>query len=435
MSSLVAIVGRPNVGKSTLFNRLTESRKAIVDEMSGVTRDRHYGEVEWSGRVFSIVDTGGYISGSDDVFESEIRKQVQIAIDEADAVLCIVDVTTGVTDLDETVAALLRKSDKKIMLAVNKVDNNKREQDVYEFYSLGLGEPFSLSSINGSGTGELLDGLLEIIPEKEQEDTTGVPKIAIIGQPNVGKSSLLNTILGEERTIVTPIAGTTRDIIHTRFKGFGFDFLMIDTAGLRKKAKVKEDIEFYSVIRTIKAIEESDVCMLLIDAVEGVDAQTLKIFHLAHKNHKGIVIVVNKWDLIEKGNTSTKDYDKNVRERIAPFSDVPIIFTSVPQKQRVLKAIETAIEVYKNRQEKVSTALLNKLLLPIIENQPPPALKGKFIKIKYITQIPGYYPQFAFFCNHPQYIKEPYKRFLENKIRENFTFTGVPIEIYFRSKS
>jgi GTPase len=436
MSNLIAIVGRPNVGKSTLFNRLTESRKAIVDETSGVTRDRHYGKVEWNGRKFSIIDTGGYITGSDDVFESEIRKQVKISVEEADAIIFLVDVTTGITDLDTEVAKLLRKSKKPVYLVANKVDNNQRITDASEFYSFGLGEVFALSAINGSGTGELLDQIVKDLDDKEEEDISALPKFAIIGQPNVGKSSLLNVLLGAERTIVTPVAGTTRDTIHTRYKSFGMDFMLIDTAGLRKKGKVHEDIEFYSVMRAIRVIEESDVCILMIDATMGIESQDLKIFQLIEKNKKGVVILVNKWDLVEdKGSNTVKQFETLIHERLAPFTDVPIIFTSTVKKQRIMKAVEAAYNVYKNMIKRIPTSKLNEIMLPVIEAYPPPALKGKHIKIKYITQLPGSPPRFAFFCNHPQYIKEPYRRYLENKLRDNFDFTGVSLSLYFRSKN
>lgn len=435
MSNLIAIVGRPNVGKSTLFNRLTESRKAIVDETAGVTRDRHYGKVEWNGRIFSIIDTGGYVTGSDDVFESEIRKQVKISVEEADAIIFLVDVTTGITDLDDEVAKLLRKSNKPVYLVANKVDNNDRIAEANEFYSFGLGDVFTVSAINGSGSGELLDKIVSDLKEKEEEDTAGLPKFAIIGQPNVGKSSLLNILLGVERTIVTPVAGTTRDTIHTRYKSYGMDFMLIDTAGLRKKGKVHEDIEFYSVMRAIRVIEEADVCILMIDATMGIESQDLKIFQLIEKNNKGVVILVNKWDMIEeKGSNTVKNFENEIKERIAPFTDVPIIFTSIIKKQRIMKAVETAYAVYKNMQKRIPTSKLNEVMLPLIEAYPPPAIKGKFVKIKYITQLPGVPPRFAFFCNHPQYIKEPYRRYLENKLRDNFDFTGVSISIYFRSK-
>lgn len=433
MANIVAIVGRPNVGKSTFFNRLTESRKAIVDEVSGVTRDRHYGKVEWNGRTFSLIDTGGYIHQSGDVFEKEIQRQVQLAVDEASIILFVVDVTEGLTDLDKDVAKLLRKSKKPTLVVANKADNAMRQNETGEFYALGLGEVFGLSSINGSGTGELLDTLVGMFDESHIEETD-LPKLAIIGQPNVGKSSLLNALIGEERTIVTPVAGTTRDTIYTRYQSFGFDFLLIDTAGLRKKRNVKEDIEFYSVMRSIRAIEEADVCLLLIDATKGINGQDINIFRLIERNYKGGVIIVNKWDLVEKDTHSTKKFEAEIREKLAPFDDVPIVFTSVMEKQRIHKSLEIALEVYKRKIQKIPTSKLNKILLPLVEHNPPPSLKGKNISIKYITQLPGHHPAFAFFCNLPQYIKDPYKRFLENKIRENFDFSGVPITIYFRSK-
>ncbi len=434
MSNIVAIVGRPNVGKSTLFNRLTESRKAIVDEVSGVTRDRHYGKADWAGFPFTLIDTGGFIKGSDDVFEGEIRKQVVLAVEESDVIIFVVDVTTGLTDLDEEVARLLRKSGKKVLLVVNKVDSNSREFLNAEFYKLGLGDIYNISAISGSGTGELLDEVVKDFNKDEEEDSE-IPKIAIVGQPNVGKSSFLNTLLGLERTIVTPIAGTTRDTIYTRYKGFGFDFFLIDTAGLRRKARVKEDIEFYSVMRTIRAIEESDVCIVMIDASLGITAQDVNIFSLAERNKKGIVLLVNKWDLVDQEKKNTKKVEEEIREELAPFNDVPIIFTSVLHKQRIHKALETALEVFKNRKLRISTSELNRVMLPIIEHYPPPALKGKMVKIKYITQLPGGNPHFAFFCNLPQYVKDPYRRYLENQLRDKFNLTGVPISIHFRSKN
>jgi len=434
VANIVAIVGRPNVGKSTLFNRLTESRKAIVDEMSGVTRDRHYGKADWIGRPFSVIDTGGYVHGSDDIFEGEIRKQVVLAIEEANVILFVVDVTTGLTDLDIEVAGMLRKSGKKVVMVANKVDNSARINDHVEFYKLGLGEIFTISAISGSGTGELLDEVVKHFGPDEEE-LTDIPKLAIVGQPNVGKSSLLNTLLGLDRTIVTPIAGTTRDTIYTRYQGFGFDFYLIDTAGLRRKARVKEDIEFYSVMRTIRAIEESDVCMVMIDATIGLTMQDISIYHLAERNKKGIVLLVNKWDLVEEKQKNIKKFEEDIRAKLAPFNDIPIIFTSVTQKQRIHKALETALKVFQNRKQRVSTSQLNKVMLPIIENYPPPALKGKYVKIKYITQLPGSNPHFAFFCNLPQYIKDPYRRYLENQLRGNFDLSGVPISIHFRDKN
>lgn len=433
MANIVAIVGRPNVGKSTLFNRLTETRKAIVDEAAGVTRDRHYGKAEWNGRVFSVIDTGGYIKGSDDVFEKEIQKQVELAIDEANLILFVVDVEDGLLDLDKEVARLLRKAGKPVFVVANKADNFGRMNYAAEFYKLGFGEVYPLSAISGSGTGDFLDAL---VAKFDPEDVTEpeLPRIAIIGQPNVGKSSLLNTLTGVERSIVTAMAGTTRDTIYTRYQGFGFDFLLIDTAGLRRKRKVTEDIEFYSVMRSIRAIEESDVCLMMIDATLGLTAQDLNIFHLCERNRKGVVILVNKWDLMEKETNSSRDIEQEIHKRLEPFSDVPVIFTSVTQKQRVHKALETALKVYANKTKKVPTSQLNKLILPYIENYPPPAIKGKNIHIKYITQIPGSAPTFIFFCNHPQYINDSYKRFLENKIREHFDFSGVPVQLFFRSK-
>lgn len=434
MGNIVAIVGRPNVGKSTLFNRLTESRSAIVDEFSGVTRDRHYGKVDWSGKEFSIIDTGGYIHGSDDVFEEEIRKQVELAIDEADLILFVVDTVLGITDLDEVVASMLRRSKKNVLVVANKVDNFDRIHETYEFHKFGLGDIFPLSSISGSGTGELLDKIVEMIDDKPVDIDDTLPRIAIVGRPNVGKSSITNAFLGIERNIVTPIAGTTRDSIFTRYNSFGFDFYLVDTAGLRKKSKVTEDIEFYSVLRSIRTIESSDVCILMIDATVGFESQDMNIFSLIKKNHKGLVILVNKWDLIEKDHKTAEEYKKIIEKKIAPFSDVPIIFTSVPEKQRIFKALETAVEVYQNRSQSIKTRELNDYILPIIENNPPPATKGKYIKIKFATQLPTRYPTFAFFCNLPQYIKDPYKRFIENKLREHYNLTGVPIEIYFRQK-
>ncbi len=421
------------MGKSTLFNRLVESRKAIVDEVSGVTRDRHYGKADWTGHYFSVIDTGGYVRGSEDQFEDEIRKQVLLAIEESSVIVFVVDVTTGLTDLDLEVATMLRKSKKKVILVANKVDSSSRAYEHAEFYKLGLGEIFPISAISGSGTGEFLDEVVKDFEPEEDEDLD-IPKIAIIGQPNVGKSSLLNTLLGLERTIVTPIAGTTRDTIYTRYKGFGFDFFLIDTAGLRRKARVKEDIEFYSVMRTIRAIEESDVCILMIDAVIGLTAQDINIYSLAERNKKGIVLLVNKWDLVESGDKNTKKVEEEIREKLAPFNDIPIIFTSVLHKQRIHKALETALEVFKSRKQRISTSILNKVMLPYIESYPPPALKGKTIRIKYITQLPGGNPHFAFFCNLPQYIKDPYRRYLEHKLRENFNLSGVPISLHFRPK-
>lgn len=433
MSNIVAIVGRPNVGKSTLYNRLTESRKAIVDDFSGVTRDRHYGVAEWTDKNFTVIDTGGYVAHSEDVFEAAIREQVVIAIEEATVILFMVDVVTGITDLDDDIAKLLRRSKKPVFVVVNKVDNNQRANDANVFYSLGLGEIYPISSMTGSGTGELLDDVIKHFDEAALEENT-LPKYAIVGRPNVGKSSLINALIGKDRNIVTPVAGTTRDSIHIHYNQYGHEFMLIDTAGLRKKTKVKENIEFYSVMRTIKALEEADVILLMIDAVEGIESQDINIFHLAEKNKKGVAILVNKWDLIEKDTKTTKIFEEQIRQKIAPFSDVPIIFTSVTEKQRIFKAVEAASKVYENKFKKIPTSKLNDVMLPIIENYPPPATKGKYVKIKYITQINAASPMFAFFCNLPQYVKEPYKRFVENKLRENFDFSGVPIQIYFRQK-
>lgn len=433
MSNIVAIVGRPNVGKSTLYNRLTETRKAIVDDLSGVTRDRHYGVAEWTDKNFTVIDTGGYVAHSDDVFEAAIREQVIIAIEEATVILFMVDVVTGITDLDDDIAKLLRRSKKPVFVVVNKVDNNQRLNDASIFYSLGLGDIYPLSSMSGSGTGELLDEMIKHFDQEPEEENT-LPKYAIVGRPNVGKSSLINALIGKERNIVTPIAGTTRDSIHIHYNQFGHEFMLIDTAGLRKKTKVKENIEFYSVMRTIKALEEADVVILMIDAVEGIESQDINIFHLAEKNKKGIVILVNKWDLIEKNTKTTIVFEEQIHDKIAPFTDVPIVFTSVVEKQRIYKSLEAASKVYENKLKKIPTSKLNDVMLPIIENYPPPAVKGKYVKIKYVTQINATSPMFAFFCNLPQYIKEPYKRFIENKLRENFDFTGVPIQVYFRQK-
>jgi len=436
MSNIVAIVGRPNVGKSTLFNRLTESRRAIVKEISGVTRDRLYGKGEWNGVQFSVIDTGGYVKGSDDIFEEEIRKQVVIAIEEATVIIFMVDVMTGIVDLDETVAAMLRKSKKKVVIGANKVDNTDRIGLSSEFYSFGLGEVFDLSAANGSGTGDLLD---EIVKHFDKEDvsvneTEDLPRIAIVGKPNVGKSSLVNALTGEERNIVTNVAGTTRDTVNTRYNAFGFDFNLIDTAGIRKKAKVTEDIEYYSVLRSIRAIESADVCIFMIDAEEGIQKQDLHIFYVIEKNSKGVVVLVNKWDLVEKDHTTMKEYEEKIREQLAPFNDVPIIFTSTITKQRVHKALETTMEVFQNRTQKIPTSKLNDIMLQIVQTTPPPANKGKYIKIKYVQQLPTHSPAFAFFCNLPQYIGESYKRFLENRLREEFNFTGIPIKIFFRKK-
>jgi len=435
MSNIVAIVGRPNVGKSTFFNRLIQRREAIVDAVSGVTRDRHYGKSDWNGKEFSLIDTGGYVVGSDDIFEAEIDKQVELAIDEADAIIFMVDVESGVTGMDEDVAQLLRKSKKPVFLAVNKVDNNKRAEDAVEFYSLGLGEYYTIASINGSGTGDLLDALVEALPDvEEEEEVDELPRFAVVGRPNAGKSSFINALIGEDRYIVTDIAGTTRDSIDTKYNRFGFEFNLVDTAGIRRKSKVKEDLEFYSVMRSVRAIEHSDVCLLVLDATRGFDGQVHNIFWLAQRNRKGIVILVNKWDLVEKETKTAKEFETFIRKQIEPFTDVPIVFISVLNKQRIFKAIETAVEVYNNRSKRIKTSVLNDVLLPIIENYPPPAYKGKFVKIKYIMQLPTPQPQFAFFCNLPQYVKEPYKRYLENKLREKFDFHGVPVSVYMRKK-
>uniref|UniRef100_F4C4X7 GTPase Der n=1 Tax=Sphingobacterium sp. (strain 21) TaxID=743722 RepID=F4C4X7_SPHS2 len=433
MSNIIAIVGRPNVGKSTLYNRLTESRKAIVDDMSGVTRDRHYGQAEWVGKTFTVIDTGGYVHGSEDIFEAAIREQVLIAIEEASVILFMVDVTVGITDLDDDIAHLLRRSNKPVFVVVNKVDHHQLHTDASTFYALGLGEIYNISSMTGSGTGELLDEVVKHFDEVQEEEGS-LPKYAIVGRPNVGKSSFINALIGKERNIVTPIAGTTRDSIQIHYNQFGHEFMLIDTAGLRRKTKVKENIEFYSVMRTIKALEEADVVILMIDATEGLESQDVNIFHLAEKNKKGVVLLVNKWDLVDKDHKTLKRFEEEIRNKTAPFTDYPIVFTSVIEKQRIFKAIEAATKVYENKYKKISTSKLNDVMLPIIENYPPPATKGKYIKIKYVTQITGRSPMFAFFCNLPQYIKDPYKRFIENKLREHFDFTGVPIQIFFRQK-
>lgn len=435
MSNIVAIVGRPNVGKSTLFNRLIGGRKAIVTDESGVTRDRNYGKSEWNGKEFSVIDTGGYVSNSDDIFEGEINKQVMLALDEADVIIFMVDAEVGLTDLDMNFAKLLRHVEKPVFLVANKTENHERIYEAQEFYRLGIDSNlYCVSSITGSGTGDLLDEVVKHFKNNTIEDTSGLPKITIVGRPNVGKSSTINALLGVDRNIVTDIAGTTRDTIHTRFNQFGYDFLLVDTAGLRKKTKVNEDVEFYSVMRSVRAIEDSDVCMLIIDATRGIEAQDMNIFHLIERNRKGVVILVNKWDLIEKDNKTTIEYEKYVRKQIAPFNDVEIIFTSALTKQRLLKALEAALKVYENRTQKLKTSELNTIMLEEIENYPPPATKGKFVKIKYVSQLPTHAPSFAFFCNLPQYVKEPYKRFLENKIREHWDFTGVPIQIFMRKK-
>jgi len=436
MSNIVAIVGRPNVGKSTLFNRLTSSRSAIVDEASGVTRDRHYGKVEWNGKEFSLIDTGGYIVGSEDVFEAEIRKQVLIAIEECDLILFVVDVTVGVSDLDKEVSNLLRKANKKVILISNKVDNNELIYDSNVFYGLAISDSIhSVSAISGSGKGDLLDEVVNSLEfDEQEEEETGIPKIAIVGRPNVGKSSLLNTLIGKEKNIVTNIAGTTRDSLTTRFNSFGYEFDLIDTAGIRKKGKVNEDIEFYSVMRSIRAIENADVCLLMIEATEGVMAQDMNIYNVIIKNKKGVVILVNKWDLVEKSTNTAKEYEEIIKQKLAPFTDVPILFISAINKQRIIKALEEAKHVYENRTKKITTSKLNDIMLEVVNQNPPPSIKGKWIKIKFVTQLPTYAPSFAFFCNLPQYVKDSYKRFLENKLREHFDFTGVPIQIFMRKK-
>lgn len=435
MSAIVAIVGRPNVGKSTFFNRLIKRREAIVDAVSGVTRDRHYGKTDWNGVEFSVIDTGGYVIGSDDTFEKEIDKQVNLAIEEADAVIFMVNVEDGVTGMDETVAELLHRSKKPIFVAVNKVDSNNRLADAHEFYAFGFEKLYTLSSLNGSGSGELLDDLVKVLPERENSATDdSLPRFAVVGRPNAGKSSFINALIGEDRYIVTDIAGTTRDAIDVKYNRFGFEFNLVDTAGIRRKSKVKEDLEFYSVMRSVRAIEHADVCILMIDATRGFEGQDSNIFWLAERNRKGIVILVNKWDLVEKGNNTAKEFEALIRKEIAPFTDVPIVFVSALNKQRIYKAIEQAVEVYNNRSKRVPTHKLNEVMLPLIENYPPPAIKGKYIKIKYCMQLPTQMPQFVFFANLPQYVKDPYKRFIENKLRENFDFNGVPIDVYFRQK-
>lgn len=435
MGNIVAIVGRPNVGKSTFFNRLVGSRQAIVNDTSGTTRDRHYGKTDWGGKEFSIIDTGGYSYNSDDIFEDEIRKQVLLAIDESDVIIFMVDVVTGIADLDQDVANLLRRSSKKVILVVNKVDNNDRIYGSHEFYSLGLGEPFCVCSMSGSGTGEIMDRVIELLPPDVDEDIIDLPKFAIVGRPNVGKSSITNALLGEERNIVTPIAGTTRDSILTRYNKFGLDFFLIDTAGLRKKTKVHEDLEFYSVMRSIRSIESSDVCILMLDATQGVETQDMNIFQLAVRNKKGCVIVVNKWDLIEKQTNTMKEYIEILEKKLAPFNDVPIVFTSAITKQRIFDVLQAATRVYESRRRRITTSVLNEYILPIIEQTPPPSIKGKYIRIKHAQQLHSQTPQFVFFVNLPQYVKDSYRRFLENKIRKRWDFQGCPIQIYFRDKN
>jgi len=434
MSRIVAIVGRPNVGKSTLFNRLTESRDAIVDEVSGVTRDRNYGTCTWNGIDFSVIDTGGYVENSDDIFEEEINKQVLLAIEESDLILFMVDVTTGIHELDLSIANLLRKANKKVIPVVNKVDNSQRLFEANEFYGIGIDNFFSVSSINGSGTGDLLDEIVRNLPGQPPETIPDLPRVAIVGRPNVGKSSLINSLLGEERNIVTPVPGTTRDSIYTRYNKFKHDFYLVDTAGLRRKSKVSEDIEFYSVMRAVRTIENSDICLLMIDATRGIESQDLNILSLILKNNKGLIVLVNKWDLVEKENNTTRTLEKAIREKTAPFTDYEIVFISALNKQRIHKVLDLIESANNNRTRKIATSELNSVMLDIVKKNPPPSPKGKNIRIKYITQLPTYSPSFAFFCNLPQYVKEPYKRFLENRIRENFEFTGVPIRIFLRNK-
>ncbi len=434
MSNIVAIVGRPNVGKSTLFNRLIERKEAITDPTAGTTRDRHYGKAEWNGVVFSVIDTGGYVKGSDDVFESEIRKQVELAIDESDSILFLVDVHHGLTAMDEAIAELLRRSKKPVLLAANKVDEHSRQYDAAEFYSLGLGEVFCIAAQSGLGTGELLDALVQGFTKPSEEEEEDIPKFAIVGKPNVGKSSLVNALLGRDQNIVTPVAGTTRDPINTRWNVFGFDVMLLDTAGIRRKSKVDEDIEFYSVLRSVRAIEDSDVCMLMIDATEGVQQQDLHILSIIQKNGKGLVVLVNKWDLLWKETNTMREYEAEVKKRLEPFTDVPVVFISVLEKQRMLKAMEMAMQVFEDRKRKIPTRQLNDVLLPEIERRPPPMYKSKQVSIKFINQIPTAVPSFAFYCNLPQYIRPAYVRFLENRMREHWRFTGVPIRLFFRKK-
>jgi GTP-binding protein len=434
MSRIVAIVGRPNVGKSTLFNRLTQSREAIVDETSGVTRDRNYGTCTWNGVDFSVIDTGGYVEKSDDIFEEEINRQVLLAVEESDMILFMVDVTIGIHELDKAVASMLRESDRKILLVVNKVDNNDRMPEACEFYKLGLGDYFMVSSINGSGTGELLDAIVKYFPGRADEPEPDIPRVAIVGRPNVGKSSLVNSLLGEERDIVTPLAGTTRDSIYTRFRKFNSDFFLVDTAGLRKKSKVTGNIEFYSVMRAVRAIENSDICLLLIDGTKGIESQDLNIISLITRNNKGMIILVNKWDLVVKDNNTTRLMEKEIRGKTAPFTDYHVLFISAINKQRIHKVLDLIKTVMANRRRKIQTSELNEVMLEITKQYPPPSLKGKHVKIKYVTQLPSATPSFAFFCNLPQYVKEPYKRYIENRMRERFEFTGVPLNIFFRKK-
>lgn len=436
MPNIVAIVGRPNVGKSTLFNRLVQRRDAITDSVAGVTRDRHYGRVDWTGREFSIIDTGGYVEGSDDIFEGEIRRQVGLALEECNLILFVVDIDAGLTDFDKEIAGLLRKTKKPVILVANKVDNPTKAAEAADFYQLGMGEPFAISSINGSGTGDLLDEVVAKLPVEQDtpDEEEGLPKLAIVGRPNVGKSSLVNAMFQEERNIVTDQAGTTRDTVNTRFTKFGMDFVMLDTAGVRKKTKVSEDLEFYSVMRSVRTIENADVCLLVLDATLGIEAQDLAIFNLIQKNRKGVVVIVNKWDLVEKETNTMRDFEQKVKKRLAPFVDIPIFFTSAISRQRVLKAVEEALEVYQRRITKISTSKLNDKLLPILKDNPPPMTKGKEIKIKFITQLPTHAPSFAFFANLPQYIKDPYKRYVENQMRKIFDLSGVPVQLFFRKK-
>ena len=433
MGNIVAIVGRPNVGKSTLYNRLVERRDAIIDNVSGVTRDRKYGVCEWNGKKFTVIDTGGFVKDSEDIFETAIRDQVAVAIQEATVIVFVTDTTTGITDLDEEVANMLRRTKKDVFLAVNKVDNGARMLEANEFYSMGFDNLFFIAALTGSGTGDLLDAITEKVDEyiPNEED---IPKIAIIGQPNVGKSSLTNALLGEERNIVTNIAGTTRDSIHSYYNKFGHEFMLVDTAGIRKKSKVHEDLEFYSVMRAINALEECDVCLLVLDATDGIESQDMSLFHLAHRRNKGVVVLINKWDLVEKNTNTARDYEKEVRERLRPFDDVPILFISVLEKQRLFKVVEAAMEVVENRKRKITTSQLNETMLEIIKAVPPPTHRAHQIKIKYVMQLPTYYPAFAFFCNHPKHVKDSYRNFLENKLRENYNFKGVPISVFFREK-
>jgi GTP-binding protein len=434
MSNIVAIVGRPNVGKSTLFNRLTESKEAITDPTAGTTRDRHYGKSEWNGVLFSVIDTGGYVTGSDDVFESEIRKQVDLATEESDVVLFLVDTHDGVTAMDESIAERLRRTEKPVMLVANKVDESRHQINATEFYSLGFGEVYSISSASGAGTGELLDALVERFTKPTEEEEADVPRFAIVGKPNVGKSSLVNALLGREQNIVTPVAGTTRDPINTRWKVFGFDVMLLDTAGIRKKSKVNEDIEFYSVLRSVRAIEDSDVCLLMIDAQDGVQQQDLHILSIIQKNGKGLVVLVNKWDLVEKETNTMKAWEAEIKQRLEPFTDIPVLFISVLEKQRILKAMELAMQVYEDRKRRIPTRKLNDVMLAVIERQPPPMYKAKQVTIKFVQQLPTHVPTFVFYCNLPQYIKPSYERFLENRLRENWRFTGVPVRLFFRKK-